>query len=404
MITDRRVSRRLLSACAAVCLASAGCKTIPLTDDPNAPEQDRRVSPPALYEVEWWKPLVKTGLMEYQPLEQARPAVDPDTERVVVCTRDGFVRSLEPETGKVEWEVKTHGSFFAGPLIADGVIYVAAGDGTLRALKPRTGEELWHYTASEELVTTPVLSGGRLYVASQSETVFAVDPATGKWLWQYRRDAPSGFTIRGVARPAVGNGLVYAGFADGSLVALGADDGVPRWERKLTVSSGKEFLDVDSAPVLDDAGHLYVASYKDGVYGLNATTGEPLWTTARAGVTSLVLNGSVLYATGDGWLTTLETASGRSLWSLDVSDRTSKGRVGNAGRPPMVARGFVILPTSTGLAFVNPSSGKVETAWNPGRGVTATPVRASSSRYGNRLYVLSNLGTVFALQLVGRGG
>jgi hypothetical protein len=33
-------------------------------------------------------------------------------------------------------------------------------------------------------------------------------------------------------------------------------------------------------------------------------------------------------------------------------------------------------------------------AWNPGKGVTATP-----ALFHGRLYVLSNLGTVFALQL-----
>jgi hypothetical protein len=36
--------------------------------------------------------------------------------------------------------------------------------------------------------------------------------------------------------------------------------------------------------------------------------------------------------------------------------------------------------------------------------VTATPTRFVSARGGNRLYVLTNLGTLFALQLVGSGG
>ncbi len=396
--------RSLARLAVALPLALAGCRSIPLTDDPNAPAIDRKVSPAEIFAVEWWKPLVKTGLLEYQPLEQARPVVDPDTERVIVATRDGFVRCLEPASGAVEWEVKTNGGFFAGPTVQDGVVYVPGGDGTLRALRARTGEEVWHWAAGEELVTSPVIVGTRLLVASQSETVFSVALETGKWQWQYRRDAPTGFTIRGVSRPTVRDGLVYQGFADGALVALNLEDGVALWERKLTVSGGKEFLDIDSSAVLDDENHLFVASYKDGIYGLNAKSGELSWSNNRAGITSLALEKGTLYATGDGRLTAIEPKKGRVLWSLDVSDRTSKGRVGNAGKPPMFARGFVVLPTSTGLAFVNPTTGRVEQAWNPGRGVTATPVRSSSSKFGNRLYVLSNLGTVFALQLVGRGG
>ena len=55
-------------------LGVCGCKTIPLTNDPNAPARDRHVSPAALYEIDWWQPLVKLALLEYFPAETARPA------------------------------------------------------------------------------------------------------------------------------------------------------------------------------------------------------------------------------------------------------------------------------------------------------------------------------------------
>ena len=57
-----------------------------------------------------------------------------------------------------------------------------------------------------------------------------------------------------------------------------------------------------------------------------------------------------------------------------------------------------MVPTATGLLFVDPASGHPKLAWNPGRGVTATPAQD-----GKRLYVLSNLGTLFALHLYGSG-
>jgi hypothetical protein len=64
----------------------------------------------------------------------------------------------------------------------------------------------------------------------------------------------------------------------------------------------------------------------------------------------------------------------------------------------------VVVPTSTALAFVEPTSGRVRAMWNPGRGVTATPTRFTSARNGPRLIVLTNLGTVYALDLVSQGG
>lgn len=381
----------------------AGCKAIPLNDDPTIPFRDAHVSYPAIYEVAWTTPLVKLGLLEYQPSETASPAIDPDTERIYVTTRDGFVRSLSPVDGHVEWEFKTGGRFLSGPTVHQGIVYVSGGDGVLYAFRALTGESVWTFKANEELVTSPTISENRVLVASQSETVFAVNLETGAWLWQYRRDAPSGFTVRGTSRPVVGDGLAYMGFADGYLVALNLESGVAMWEKKVTISGGNQFLDVDTTPVLAE-NRLFVASYADGVSAFDAKTGVLQWTSAHPGLTALLPRGNVLFATGDGALTAFDMSAGRMLWTLNLSDRTSKGKGVNAGRSLALARGYVVVPTSTALAFVEPTSGKVRAMWNPGRGVTASPAGVSSMRFGSRLYVVSNLGTVFALQLVSTGG
>lgn len=384
-------------------LVLAGCKAIPLNEDPTVPFREAHVSFPALYEVAWSTPLVKLGLLEYQPTEPASPAVDPDTERIYVATRDGFVRCLSPIDGKVEWEFKTQGRFVSGPTLHEGIVYVAGGDGLLYALRAMTGEKLWAFKANEELVSAPTVAGDRVLVASQSETVFAVNRETGAWLWQYRRDSPSGFTVRGTSTPVVGPELAYMGFADGYLVALNLESGVAIWEKRLSVSGGTQFLDVDTTPVLV-GNRLYVASYLDGVSALDARTGDLAWTTKHGGLTALLSRGNTLFATGDGSLTAFDVTHGRRLWSLNLSDKPTKGKSVNAGRALTMARGYIVVPTSTALAFVEPTSGRVRTMWNPGRGVTATPVGSASPRFGSRLYVMSNLGTVFALQLVSTGG
>ncbi len=381
----------------------ASCRAIPLNDDPTIPRREAHVSYPAIYEVAWHTPLVKLGLLEYQPSEPAAPAIDPDSEDIFVATRDGFVRRLSAADGVVKWEFKTHGRFVSGPMVHQGILYVAGGDGHLYALRVSNGEQVWDYNANEELVATPTVMGQKIVVASQSETLFAVDLEKGTWVWQYRRDAPSGFTVRGTSRPVATEELVYMGFADGYVAAINLESGVPVWEKRLSTSGGTQFLDVDTTPVLVD-GRLFVASYKDGISALDAKTGDLLWSTAYAGLTAMIPRGQSLFATGDGSLSAFDMVSGRLFWSVDLSDRTSKGKGINAGRALTLSRGFVVVPTSTALAFVEPSSGKVRTMWNPGRGVTAAPAGISSPLHGTRLYVVSNLGTVFALQMVGSGG
>ncbi len=380
-----------------IAVALCGCKTVPLTGDPTAPARDAKVSPPLLYKVEWWNTLVRPPLLEFSPAEHAAPAVDPDTERIFTGTRDGIFRCLSPIDGKVEWEKKISGKFFAGAMVRDGIVYVPGGDGILYALKSRTGEQVWQYKSGEELVTTPVYSGGKILVATQSDGLIAINGETGEWVWQYRRDSPSGFSVRGAAAPVVYEGVVYAGFADGYLAAVGLADGVAKWERKLTTSGGNQFLDVDSPVVVDSEGTLFAASYKDGVFALNSKTGDQVWQAKRPGVTSLLNRGDVVFTSGDGQLSALHARTGRELWSLELSEKGGKKGT-NAGHAPILAGREILIPTSTALVFVDPSSGRAQVAWNPGRGITATPVRL-----GTRLYVLSNLGTLFAVRLKGSG-
>jgi outer membrane protein assembly factor BamB len=393
--SKKRVGPLLVAA-----LALAGCKSLPFKDDPSVwSNNNPSIGHPIVFDVEWWTPLVsRPTIMDfaltYQPSETAQPAVDPDSGRIVVCTKDGYVRSLSPDKGRIEWEKKLGGRCFAGGKIKDGVLYMPAGDGSLYALRARTGEEIWKYVAGEELVTLPILIDGKLLVASQNDTLFVIDAATGKWIWQQRRDTPSGFTLRGSATPRVQDGVVYMGYADGSLVALKLEDGAVLWERNLSASGGNQFIDVDTSPVVDASGHVFGASFKDGIYSLDTKTGDIAWTTASSGVTSLIPRGDVLFTTGDGQVGAVHSQTGRALWKIDLS---AKGKRNASGREPLLSRELLFVPTSAALVIVDTSTGKVRYAWDPGKGVTATPTQA-----GRRVYVLSNLGTLFALRL--RGG
>lgn len=379
-----------------------GClHAIPLGSDPFMPMDEGRASPQELYRVDWWQKLVTApGLidrLEVWPSETAAPAIDPETQRVYVGTRDGHFRCLSPLDGSVEWDVALGGRMYAGATVHEGIVYVPAGDGMLHALKARTGEELWAFNAKEELVAEPVIEGNRALVVTQSNTLFAVDLSNGVWKWQYKRDLPSGFSVRGASRPVVKNGLVYAGFADGVVAAIGLNDGVARFETKITRSSGQQFLDVDTPPVLDELGNLYVASYKDGVAAIDAKNGNPKWFSKVEGVTSLQPRGDVLFTAGSGKVGAVLAADGHPLWSLELSEKGGK-KGSNAGQAPLVTKSYLVVPTSTGLVFVDPMTGSAKSSWNPGRGVTATP-----ARLGSRLYVLANTGDLFALHLVGGG-
>jgi len=383
--------RRALPLIAAAAL-SGGCAAVPVYGDPTFAGQGES-APVRLMEVDWTVPLVtQVPLLEYAPREAAGPAVDPESGRIIALTRDGRVQAVSA-AGHVEWTYKTPLPFNSAPLLAAGRIYVSGGDGTVYALNDHPagpgGELLWKYDANEDLAATPVLAGKLLLVATQADTVVALDAEDGRWLWQYRRDTPPGFTIRGASRPVVEGGRGYVGFADGTLVALELSDGTPRWERHLGVE-GAQFVDVDTAPVVDAArNRVYAASYRDGIFALDLSTGETAWSSSIRGVTSLTQREGLLFGAGDGRVTALKADGGQLAWTLEL-----KGKLAHA---PAQVKGLLLVPTEQALLFVDPLSGRIRQSWNPGRGVTATP-----AWFRDRLYVLSNLGHLYALALPGQ--
>jgi outer membrane protein assembly factor BamB len=387
-MTRRLVSWKRWLGGAAVVGLLGGCSAVPLYGNPELPRPETQ--PPIDYfSVDWWAPLVRNTLLEYAPRETASPAYDPASKLVIALTRDGYVRGVE-SGGKVKWSFRTGQRFTAGALVNEGVAYVPGGDGVLYALEAATGELKWKYTAGEALATVPVLAEGLVLVGSGSDTVYAVKAADGVWAWQYRRDPPSGFTIRGASTPLVSAGTAYVGFSDGYVVALKVSDGSTTWEKSLS-GGGNEFLDVDTQPVVDENGRLYVASYKSGVFALEAETGDLVWNTAVGGVTSLLARGQVLFAVGDGRVDAYLGDTGKLLWSLPLGEK--------AAFAPVFAQGMLLVPVQRSLLFLDPKTGQSRVAWNPGSGISATPFVE-----GNRVFVLSNNGWLYALDVNGIRG
>lgn len=377
---------RALGLAAAVVCGLTGCRATQRFDHyPMFEGPQQRAD---LWDVDWRVKLVSPPFFDYEPRELASPAFDPDTERVYTLTRDKKIRAISP-AGEVEWEFETAGSFNAGAAVWENVVYAPGADGFLYALRGRTGELVWKYDSKEELGTSPVVDGDKVLVGSMTDTLFAVNRETGEWVWQYRRDTPSGFTIRGASTPVVSGGRVYMGFSDGYFVALDAADGTLEWERQL--GNGKEFLDVDTTPVVDEAsGQVFVASYSNGLFALQAANGDLAWNSAVTGIAHLVTHQGRVICTGDGRISAYDAETGTLSWSR------STGQI--AGRRPTIAQGHLIVPMDGALLFLNPQNGRPTVSWDPGQGVSAAPTPV-----GSQLYVLSNLGYLYAMHLAPGG-
>jgi PQQ-dependent dehydrogenase (methanol/ethanol family) len=82
-----------------------------------------------------------------------------------------YLRALDPETGKVVWEIKQTGApetNYSGVLTtAGGLLFYGETGGGFAAVNAQTGKPLWHFETSQHWKASPMtyMSDGRQYVA-----------------------------------------------------------------------------------------------------------------------------------------------------------------------------------------------------------------------------------------------
>ncbi len=192
------------------------------------------------------------------------------------------------------WEVRLDGiGFDAGPIIADGKVYVNDHEGRILALDLRTGDELW------------------------------------------RQELDTGF----VATPAYRDGLLFVGDYDGVLRALAADTGEERWrfETQLQIDSSPNFYK-STVLVTSQDGTLYGLNFKDGKQLWKYETGDQLQCGASLAGHRTFLGGC------DAHLHVIDVTSGQALGSPVAID-------GPTGSTPSVFDNSVLVPTFAGEVF-----------------------------------------------------
>src|SRR6266403_616841 len=142
-----------------------------------------------------------------------------------------------------------------------------------------------------ELEASPIEVDGRLFISDGHDDVFALNAATGQQLWKFdgfNDEAQlAGFFLccgRHNHGVAFGDGKVFVGRFDDSVVALNAETGKVAWQS--TVADFHDRVSINSAPQFVEAGgrELVVISLSGGefeirgqVFALDAKTGKTVW-------------------------------------------------------------------------------------------------------------------------------
>ncbi len=146
----------------------------------------------------------------------------------VVFTGSAGVTSLDPKTGKLNWEVA--GVFRArcvgSPVLVNGLIFATAGTGggdrqavaVRPGTKQRPAEVVFQPTKAISYVPTPIAVGDRLYMWGDGGIVTCMRAADGEVVWSERADGNY------FGSPVCVDGRLYAMNNAGELVVLATGD------------------------------------------------------------------------------------------------------------------------------------------------------------------------------------
>ncbi|MGB0713115.1 MAG: outer membrane protein assembly factor BamB [Gammaproteobacteria bacterium] len=241
--------------------------------------------------------------------------------RVYVAGSSGEVRALDASTGARIWEANLDETLVGGVAHGEGLVVVSTRSAQVVALSEADGSEVWRRRLSGQANAPVAISGNRVVARTADGHLFGLDVADGAEVWNFERRLPA-LTLRGTGRPLITRGLAIAGFDNGRLVVLGANDGQAVWERTVTTPRGRSELermvDIDADPkLLGDK--VYVVAFQGRVMEINLSDGSVNWArdmSSHAGLDVGPRFVAVSDSSGDLWL--LDRQSGQPLWKQDA--------------------------------------------------------------------------------------
>ena len=302
---------------------------------------------------------------------------------------EGRLVSVDAESGRKNWELKTEQPFSGGPGADESKLYMGTIDGRVVAFDRNNGSELWNAQVSSEVLVPPAAEDGIVVVRCIDGRVFGLDEDNGARLWIYDHSVPL-LTMRGNANLLVRAGLVYVGYDDGSVVTLRLEDGSLVWTQSIVSPEGRTELerlaDIGQQMVII-ASDLIVSSYKNRVASLAADSGRLLWFKDISSATGIQVdrtNLAISESNGDLWL--LDRRNGSTLWKQDQLMNRGLTR-------PAFYGNFVVVGDKEGyLHWIDTESGNFVARVRAGKkGFAAAPLTVGTS-----LYVLTTKGELVA--------
>lgn len=324
------------------------------------------------------------GLYKLQPVIRG--------DMIYAASAEGEIKALNRLTGKTQWDIELDTDISGGVGVYENSLFLGGSDGSVLKLDAATGAQQWSARVTGEVLAAPQGDGRVVVAQTYDGKLSGFDFETGNKLWTYDSNVPV-LTIRGTSTPILRDGVVYAGFANGRVLALDAATGATEWEVRVAISQGRSeierIVDVDGTMEIA-GGELYAASYQGRVVAIDVAGGRKLWQQNVSSFSGVSQGFGNVYVTDEDGTVSAYLRNGSSVrWQ-----QTALG-YRELSRPTPVTSYVAVADYQGYVHLLSQVDGEIVGRFK----VDGDGARADMLSDGNVLYVFGNSGKLVAYEI-----
>jgi len=311
---------------------------------------------------------------------------------IYAASAEGELVAINRHSGKTQWKIELETELSGGVGVYEDSLFVGSSDGSVVKLSARDGSMSWSTRLTGEVLAPPQANGKVVVAQTYDGKMQGLNFDTGEKIWVFDSNVPV-LTVRGTSTPILSANMVYAGFANGRVLALNANTGATAWEVRVAISQGRSeierIVDVDGTMVL--AGQeLYAASYQGRLVAIDIVSGRKLWQHNVSSFSGVSQGFGNVYVTDEDGTVSAYLRNGQG-------ERWSQTALGyrELSRPTPVSSYLAVADLEGIVHLMSQVDGKfVARIKADGDGA-----RADMLSDGNLLYVYGNSGDLIAYQV-----
>ena len=300
-------------------------------EDPRAPAELLDVVSETTINRNW---RINVGNGQGDNYKKLTPVVDGGF--VFAASDDGEIIAVNTINGDLMWQTEVENSITGGVGAGDGIVMIGTEAAELIVFNQSNGEEVWRASVSSEILSQPKTNGDIVVAQTVDGKLIALNREDGMQRWTYETTLPA-LTLRGTSSPILtSEGTVVAGFSNGILVSVAAEDGVYVWEERVAVPDGQydieRVIDVDGE-LLVDGSRMLAASYQGNLMAFDIASGQIVWGMEASSYHGMDQGfGNIYYSDDKSHLIALRNNSSDVVWQneeLQYRDLTAPKTISN---------------------------------------------------------------------------